>query len=370
MKKIIVSAILISTTFFVQSCNNQKITPEITNSETNKGVFQDQTVTLDYGLTQKIIDQTPEDFLLELSNKNSVSSARISGEYDLGITQKELIDYYNSKMVNYPQFDMEKMQITQFGVLKKDFPEIKTKEDAFLISNKIVDFYDVILKNHLKTDIEQLKKQSKKGKVAVGIGDANSMELSYSAMFPVAGAAMYNGVKDADTWTAEKYPLMSLDLDNYVNSYRHTIWNMASAARMLKSGHSKSTTMSFVRDFTTIHEMEYKGNTSGIKPSPLPTGLLLLHLQWGLKTYNSTAMDLSNNAIGRSLIEDQVSYKLFQGWQKVDKASIVATMATKSSNPASYNQSNDIINTYHGGAWNTLASNIYDGITTSLYKIN
>jgi hypothetical protein len=367
MKKIVIYFTLICCSFSFQNCSDQNLLPDKSISKSKEGMFMDEVVYLDNGLSQEILDQKPEEFLNELYKSNA--SARTNGENDLGINHKVLMDFVNNKLEKYPEFDMEKLQIRRFDILKKDFPNIKTKEEAFEISGKIVEFYDVKLRQDIKENLDNLKKNSSKSRL-IGIGDANAMEISYSVMHVLAGSKVALGAIDGDAWTSEKFPGLGIDNNDLVNSYRHTIWAMNSVAKMLVAGMPKFDALGKTRDFLTLHEMQYVGNLNGLKPTVIPNSLYALHLQWGLGQANPNAMDLSNDAIGRSLIDNQTSKPLFSGWKGVSKASIVSTMATKIDPPATFRQSSNIIGTYQNNNWMSLANNIYGGGSTPLYKID
>lgn len=269
-------------------------------------------------------------------------------------------------MDDYPIFNMEKMEIKRFEKLKKDFPEIDTEEKALSKSSIIVEYYNILLRNDIKNNISKLlMKKSSSRKVADL--SPNAMELNYVVMHPIAGLGMKNGAENGDAWTKIRFGNVSIDDNNNVNAYRHAIWNMASVAEMLRLGMPKSDAVGKCRDFATLHEMEYKGHSNGIKPSALPGAILALHINWGLKTPNSTGMDLSNNAIGRSLIDDIAWKPLFGSWRNTSQESIMYELSKKVTPTSTYRQSADIINAYHSGNWDALASNRFGGTTTPLY---
>ncbi len=336
------------------------------SQESKFGIFKGEKVLLSNGLTQKDLDIPASEFITTLL---SVSSARINGEPSLGISYYDLVSFFENKLKAYPQLDMIKMEINGFDKLQKDFPNIKSKENAFEISDKIVDFYEMKLRNDLKNELKDISSKGAKIKGVLEELDANAMEINYFAQHPIAGLSFKTGATLAISWSNEKFGGASIDLDNYRNAYKHAIWNMAGVAEMLKAGMPKSDAVGKARDFATLHEMIYVGNSNGIKPSALPASILILHANWGLNTQNANAMDLSNNSIGRSLIDD-IAYKpLFGGWQNVDKTSIMNSLAPKVSSNAEYRKNDNIIHEYHGDNWDNLSSNRFGGTTTPLYII-
>jgi hypothetical protein len=369
MKRNILLISFVGLSCVFQSCSEERLTPDVQEKKTVQGIFQGEKVNLSDGITQNLLDEKPEEYFANLMKTNN--SARIFEEKDLGISMKELADFFEKQSEKYPQFDMQKMEIKRFNILKKDFPDIKTEDDAFFISGKIVEFYDVLLRKDLKENLEFLKNKSRKLKVSDAYDNGNAMEKNYFAMHPQAGGAVVWASSNGDQWCYEKFGASAnIQGNNNLNAYRHAIWAMASVSRMLATGMPKNDALGKTRDFLTLHEMVYLGHTNGVKPSALPNTLLILHAQWGLSQTNPNAMDLSNNAIGRSLIENQASKPLFGPWNGIDKTSIMNTMATKVASGVSYRQSGNIISDYHGGNWNALASNIYGGSTTPLYRID
>lgn len=194
------------------------------------------------------------------------------------------------------------------------------------------------------------------------------MEISYGLSHPVSAYAMLIAREDANAWTNIRFfPDAHLIQDNKINAYRHASWNMFGVHHMLTGGMFKNDAIGKARDFATLHEMIYVGNTNGIKPSAIPTWIYGLHLNWGLGTTNANAMDLSNNAIGRSLIDDMTGWLKSSSPSKIKTAIDAKVTGTSSSY---YRMSSTIISTYHGNNWDALASNRFGGTTTPLYIIN
>ncbi|UBM60373.1 hypothetical protein LAG90_06905 [Marinilongibacter aquaticus] len=371
MKKQICFYFLLSLSMLL-SCNRQDVQPFENQSVQGQGFFKELRVNLTDGLTQGILNQTPEEFIIELWRTPIMT--RGAGETgELGVSYETLIRFFENRRQNYPEFDLEKEEVKRFGILKNDFPDINTKREAIEMSGVILEFYEMRLRQDLKSALPDLRKvgSNERGVAAILELQANSMEVNYLAMHPIAGSCMKGGADDAIELTKKKFGSgVNQEANDKINAYKHTIWNMCSAGRMMNSGMPKSDAIGKTRDFATCHEMEYKGNSNGLKPSALPGALMVLHANWGLKMGNDTAMDLSNNAIGRSLIDDQAKLKLFGGYKNTDKNSIESTLASKVGSSSTYRKSNDIINVFHAGHWDDLASNRFGGVSTSLYIID
>lgn len=281
--------------------------------------------------------------------------------------------FFKEKMNNYPEFNLENREVRRFGILKKDFPDIKTKEEAIALSDKIVEFYNIKLRNDLLDEFDTLIHLKKSSKVSDEEG-ANAMVITYSAIHLIASVGVYSGRSLANEYTLLRFSnanfTPNINLSDQINACRHVSWNMFSVAAMLDAGMSKTDAIGKARDFTTLHEMQYVRNTNGIKPSAIPANVYLLHANWGLKSGNDTAMDLSNDAIGRSLIDNLASYNIFKGWKNINRTSIVNVLNSKVSVGVTYRQSNNIIGVYHSYNWDALASNRFGGINVPFYIID
>ena len=314
----------------------------------DQGVFKGLKVNLYDDLTQEDLDKTPEEFIENLNAKNG--SSRSNNLHGYEISYEVLMIFFKEKMINYPEFNLENREVRRFGILKKDFPDIKTKEEAIALSDKIVEFYNIKLRNDLLDEFDTLIHLKKSSKVS-DEEEANAMVITYSAIHPIASVGVYTGRSLANEYTLLRFSnanfTPNINLSDQINAYRHASWNMFSVAAMLDAGMSKTDAIGKARDFTTLHEMQYVGNTNGIKPSAIPANVYLLHANWGLKTGNDTAMDLSNDAIGRSLIDNLASYNIFKGWKNIDRTSIVNVLNSKVSVGVTYRQSNNIIGVYH-----------------------
>ena len=350
------------------ACDNEKsVLPFDSDTEVSEIIeFKGLQIRVDGNFSKENLFQSDEEFAQDLQKE--LNSNLRGGNESLEISNEEFKAFIWSEYQNLPRLNVSEKSIEHFDILKKDFLDIDNMDKVFENSGTIVDFYSIKLRNTLKLKIKELNFGKKNRSITSEDDSANAMEISYGLSHPASAYAMLLASGDANNMTDSKFfPDAHLIQDVKINAYRHASWNMIGVHHMLNGGMFKNDAIGKARDFATLHEMIYVGNTNGIKPSAIPTWIYGLHVNWGLNTANANAMDLSNNSVGRSLIDDMTGWLKSSSLTKIKTAIDAKVVGTSSSN---YRYSLTIISTYHGNNWDALASNRFGGTSTPLYIIN
>jgi hypothetical protein len=336
-------------------------------------LFNNVKVLLPNGFSSESFELSDEEYIKRFDEKYFKSqNARSIFEIGEYISIEPFLNIVQREIEKYPQIDMFENNISNFDQLSKAFPNIESEEEAFKISNAIVEYYNIIIRESIASDVADMLKNNRKGQsIGSAYGSANSMELAYSSIHPLGASHMFQAVSDANTYTDIKFgPNAHLDQDNEVNALYHSVWNGFGMSKMLRGGFSKNNASDKARSIATFHEMEYKGNSNGIKPLQSEINYLLF-INWGLRTLNSTAMDLSNNVVGRTHVDDIAYWKLFGGWQNVGLGQITDAMYAKTATGGGTMNTNstNIIGVYHGNNWISLAENKFTFIAGNNYRL-
>lgn len=318
LKKYVFNAIVISSfaVWFTACKNSQEtISPVETKVEIKKDeyfTFKDQKVRKPTGVPESVFSEDRDkylSFVREYLGKVN-SSSRTAAELFSIIDYVPIMELIRTQRANYPEFSIEDkiLDNKEFEVIKKDFPDIKSKEDVFKNSDAIISYYNALL----RFDILQKLNQIKKGARKLDYGNfGNPRESFMASLYPVAALQVYNASFDAIDYTNSNFYQGAADEnDNEKNAFKHSVWNAISVRKCINSGYSKSNALDYVTLLCSAHEYDSSGNV--------------------VHTINS-AMDFHNNMIGRSYMEANTGWGAFGLRSMPSESDIVSTMYSRSS---------------------------------------
>ncbi len=114
---------------------------------------------------------------------------------------------------------------------------------------------------------------------------------------------------DAESWTDEKFATHIPDKWRG-NAFKHMVWNAQGVKKMIWQGYSQWTAYDLTKQFTTAHERDPNVNNGNLDPNNI-----------------DTAMDLHNNAQGRSYMKNNISWGVFGLRSMPSESSIKNDMA-------------------------------------------
>lgn len=283
----LVLALLSATILF--GCQRTDLQPnqqeQPTSSVPKEITYRGLKAILPAGVPEAALDLTLEEFT-EFFYQNYFRRAglRTAGTWSgVGISDDNLIAIIQQESVKYPQLNVTiDISDSTFTRIKHDFPELKTKQQAFEHAEAIVLFYNDLLRH----DVCQRVSKTAGGKTMY---ELNPKEEQVKMSDPM-GALYWNAAKsDAELFVVHHF---GEDKDAIVgNAYKHSVWNASGLHRFLTAGRARINAMNQVREFASAHEYAQ-------------TGTYMVRNAF-------SAMDLHNNLVGRTWFIGRTGFGLF-----------------------------------------------------------
>lgn len=318
LKKYVFTAIVIpSIAVWFTACKNSQdtISPAETKVEIKKDeyfTFKDLKVRKPTGVPEAVFSDNEEKYLsfvkTYLGKINS--SSRTAVELFSDIDYVPIIELIRTQRANYPEFSIEGKVLDNksFEAIKKDFPDIKLKDDVFKNSDAIISYYNALLRFDILIKLNQVKKGAKRLNYN---NFGNPRESFMASLYPMAALQVYNASFDATDYTNSTFYQGAADEnDNEKNAFKHSVWNAISVRKCINVGYSKSNALDYVTLLCSAHEYDSSGNV----------------------VHNiGSAMDFHNNMIGRSYMEANTGWGAFGLRSMPSESDIVNTMYSRSS---------------------------------------
>lgn len=345
-------------TFNALSCYND---PKPDNTPTPKVEsttyleFRGEQVKIPMGFPVALLTQSPEEFELYCAQILQPKNARGEG---FNLSYHMLGDLISKHKQKYPiiESNMELADSTYKRILQ-DIPNIGTKQQTLDKISIVYDFYNVLLKNDILSELEIGRFDIGRGRTQGGspgtMTDAESLVLLGNPGYAQHYIAAAQDVSNLET------PIFGTNLDDQKNNaWKHASWNALTIRYILKgSPASENQAIDFTQDGTSAHEKELTGNNQ-------------IH---NIKS----AMDLHNNMSARVWMEKETKWGIGPFRKMPSFDDIVNEMFNKANSGAFYNSTADPVGSYnaiinaHGGdnstTWNNLYNNLYGSYTHLVY---
>lgn len=289
--------------------------------------FKGETVLIDSSINPELLVQTNEEFLAYLNSFTNSNARLATNSLTLSLQETvEIIDKYKSK---YPDLSWEK-DLSKQDVKRifKDFQSITSEDEIREKSDLILSFYNGLLKIEVLPELINTAKNKKKTRsINVSIGDMNPYESSIVWNHPVWASSYFAAGQQA--LNAAGYATDGTKM----NAVQHSTWNCFIIKKVILSGGSKSSAVTYARETTSAHEWNSEGTS---------------------KLYSDhTAMDLHNNMTGRTWMDENTSWGvLFLRKMPSDNA-IISWMTDRANEAGNWQNTTNILG-FHSNSWDKM----------------
>lgn len=311
------------------SCRKEEIIqPEsIKVSSLKKIEFKGETVLVASSINPELLVQTNEEFMAYL-NSYTNSNARIAAN-SLMLSLQETVEIINKYRSKYPDLSWEK-ELSKQDIKRifKDFQSITSEDEIREKSDLILSFYNGLLKIEVLPELINAAKNKKKARgINVSISDMNPYESGIVWNHPIWAASYFAAGQQA--LIAAGYATDGTKM----NAVQHSTWNCFIIKKVILSGGSKSSAITYARATTSAHEWNTEGTS---------------------KLYsNHTAMDLHNNMAGRTWMDENTSWGVLFLRKMPSDNTIISWMTDRANEAGNWQNTTNILG-IHGNSWDKM----------------
>lgn len=359
--------------FVLGSCKDNELTKEIPLPQTSESEvgyelvdYQGLKVTVPKGFPKEALNPTSfPKYVDYLKNIGSVANRRVDAGGGADVSKIDagyLINLMLETKKTYPDISKSPLKDKDLRQIMKDIPSIRNEQDMWKNNDIVFDYYSDLIRE------EALRKALKDPKAVKSNGRTDDAILLFAGTFVVYVAwvgwpyawmlqaqndADYRVVQDISGGlipTSKPLPIAAAkDVDGEKgNAYRHSLWNALGVKYMIDAGVSKNRALERMRDVATTYEAiqnqwqlfgatnQFFWNDPQQAFGAVPDNL-------------NSAMDLNNNLVGRTYMQANTSWGIWQIRSMPSYSQICDEMKNKANSSTNYTSRDDIWRIYDSG---------------------
>jgi hypothetical protein len=225
--------------------------------------------------------------------ENEIDWSKVPSEVFIKILYASVAKFPDMKKENYSDED--------FNFVKKGLPELKDKQEAFVIKKHVVvDYLEILIGKKIRNEVKLYLSTQKKSKPQ----NIDSYKAAYNGLNPTeqsCAAAYPTGALDVEKARTQAVAYFGDHIDNTPTNARfHAFWAAGMVKEICHTTLNKWKGLDRGKKFATAHEYD-KNNVLNCSNSPGHVAIFNVRI-YG----NCNYMDLNNNLVGRTYMYNTV----------------------------------------------------------------
>lgn len=306
MKKLLFCIITFSS-FCLSSCNKDPLVQSSSNVNQDKVILLNkEKVTIPDGVDPSAISVSSRkdaaNYVYKVLN-NAGGKAKNLTELDPDALQKILLELIKK----YPSFDfsLEKLPEDHLAMIRRDFPDIKTPEDAYNKRETIALYYENLMRYEFVEKIKSTNIPTRASGRSSSLFDTEALPGGWgwlAATYPEACGIAGSSALDINNEVRNRFGCEPSQNDSDdSNAFKHSGWCGLIGRRMIARGWSKDNGIGQASIVTAAYEC------ISINFDPSQPNNIFQVQNRGVRN----VMDLWNNSVGRSYVYHNTTFGLF-----------------------------------------------------------